>query len=513
MKLFRLLVILLIVFSACQESATTDIDKPLEINPVYNSDISKINDTKYIENISISENTPKVTLNPNDILIDLIDTNLDLDRHDEQILIVKNNSVNGSSVRVLVADFDYIMNSYSVSWESETGSDNIRSFSISLTDITGDHNLEIVCSGTDLDGKETLNIYRRTPSQGGIILHFSEIINLIIDGNIEIKEEKRTQAYQTGISGGVSFPIIVTTRDPESDNILDLTQETYFWRNQEALYQLISVDKIPGDEIENIKLRELYRNDKDYFKSFLNGPWMLATSDNSLSYNNPVVFFDPEKGQIVFSDNDFQEIYIWKTSSKTLSNTLLITCKNDLVPFLDVTLSVRILDLNNISLHFRDNSIRNNRNTENQVWTGSYFKLNSSIQRDLIRDFRSSSADTDVPVLSGHYRSDTGDEIFFNTPDYTLKTENNILNGGFYLFDNGLKIAEFRILDKNNLVENTLSYKYDYFEETNGTEIIRTIILIPGNLTITGFVPTGENFIRFLQTEQIEITETTEQTQ
>ena len=98
MKLFRLLVILLIVFSACQESATTDIDKPLEINPVYNSDISKINDTKYIENISISENTPKVTLNPNDILIDLIDTNLDLDRHDEQILIVKNNSVNGSSV-------------------------------------------------------------------------------------------------------------------------------------------------------------------------------------------------------------------------------------------------------------------------------------------------------------------------------------------------------------------------------------------------------------------------------
>ena len=497
--------------TGCQQTSTTEAIKPLEINPVYNSNISKNEVTKSIVNTSTdSEMVPKVTLNPNDILIDLIDTNLDLDSHDEQILIVKDKSVTGSSLRILVADFDYIMNSYSISWESETSSNNIRSFSINLTDITGDHNLEIVCSGTDLDGKETLNIYRRTHSPGGLVLHFSEILNLKIDGNIEIKEGKRTQAYQTGISGGVSFPIIVTTTDPDSDNILDLTQKTYFWRNQEALYQLISEDKIPGEEIENIRLRELYRKDRDYFRTFLKGPWMLSASDTSLSYNNPFVFFDPENAQIVFSDSDFQEIYIWKTSSKTLSNTLLITCRNELVPFLDVTLSVRILDLNNISLHFRDNSVRNNRNTENQVWTGSYFKLSTDIQRDLIRNFRSNSAESNIPSLSGYYRSDTGDEIFFDTPNYTLKSGDETINGGFYLFDNGLKIAEFRILNENNLVQQTISYKYDYFEEINETEIIRTIILIPGNLTITGFIPTGEHFIRFLQIEQIEITEKSE---
>ncbi|MCK5197363.1 MAG: pallilysin-related adhesin, partial [Spirochaetales bacterium] len=242
MKHFLLIIAFFILLTGCQQTSTTDIGKPIEVNPVYNNNISKNEVKESIVNIPESESDPKVTLNPNDMLIDLIDTNLDLDSHDEQILIVKDNSVNGSPVRVLVADFDYIMNSYSVSWKAETGSDNIRSFSISLTDITGDHNLEIVCSGTDLDGKETLNIYRRTPSQGGLILHFSEIINLKIEGNIEVKEEQRTQAYQTGISGGVSFPIIVTTTDPDSDNILDLTQSTYFWRNQEASYKLISVD-------------------------------------------------------------------------------------------------------------------------------------------------------------------------------------------------------------------------------------------------------------------------------
>ncbi len=510
MKHFLIFLILLLVLTGCRQDSPKDITKPVEINPVYNTNITQNEVTKNTVNTTDNENIPKVTVNPDYFLIDLIDTNLDLDTDDEQILIVKDNSFTGSPVKVLVADFDYIMNSYSISWEAETSCDNSRSFLLTLTDITGDHNLEIVCSGTDLDGKETLNIYRRTHSRGGLLLNFSEIIKLKVDGNIEIKEEKRTQAYQSGISGGISFPIIVTKTDPLSDNILDLIQKTYFWRNQDALYKLISEEKIPGDEIENIKLRELYRSGREYFKSFLNGPWMLSSSDSSLAYNKPFVFFDPENEQIVFSDNDFQEIYIWKTSSKTLSNTLQITCTNDLVPFLDVSLSVRILDLNNISIRFKDNSVHNNRNTESQVWTGSYFKLSLDTQRDLIRDFRSNSSESIIPLLSGYYRSDTGDEIFFDTPDYTLKTGKNTINGGFYLFDNGIKIAEFMILNENNLVKQTLSYKYDYFEEINETEIIRTIILIPGDLTITGFIPNGEHFVRFLQIEQIEPIETNE---
>ena len=60
------------------------------------------------------------------------------------------------------------------------------------------------------------------------------------------------------------------------------------------------------------------------------------------------------------------------------------------------------------------------------------------------------------------------------------------------------------MLDNNNLVENILTYKYDYFEEINEIEIIRTIILIPGELTIKGFIPSGEQFTRFIQIEQIE---------
>ncbi len=501
---------LFIVFTSCNKIEQTETINPQEIIPVYKGNNSS-ND-KELLNITIDKETKvsKVTLDPDDFLIDLIDTNLDLDSNDEQILIVKNNISNNSHVRVLVADFDNIINSYFVSWEGITGSDNIRSLSVSLKDITGDHNLEIVCTGTDLDGKETINIFRRTPSQDRIVIHFSEILNLSVDGNIEIKEEQRSQAYQTGISNGISFPITVTTTDKTSENILDMIRETYFWRNQEDIYKLISVDKIPGDDIENSKLRDLYRGDRNYFKSFLNGPWMLSNSENNLSYNNPIVYFDPDNNQIVFSNHDFQEIYLWETSSKTLSNTLQITCENDLVPFLDVSLSVRILDINTIGLKFRDNSIRNSKSSENQIWTGNYFKLNTEVQKDLIGEYRSISNNSDIPVLSGYYRSDTGDEFSFNSPKFSLKSGDQTYNGGFYLFNNGLKIAEFKMLDENNLVKDILTYKYDYFEEKNDTEIIRTIILIPGELTIKGFIPSGEQFIRYIQIEQIERKESEE---
>lgn len=508
-----LLLFTLILMASCKNDLKNNVVKPLEINPVYNGKVSDNETLNSIVHYFDEEKKPKVTLNPNDILIDLIDTNLDLDSHDEQILIVKNNSSSDSLVRIIVADFDDIINSYSVTWEGTTGSNNIRSLLITLKDITGDHNLEIVCSGTDLDGKETLNIYRRTPSQGRIILHYSEILNLIVDGNIEIKEENRSQAYQTGISDGLSFPVIVTTTDKDSDNLLDLIEETYFWRNQESKYKLISIDKIPGDQIESTKLRELFRSDRNYFKSFLNGPWMFSGSDNSLSYNNPIVYFDTDKDKVVFSNNDFLEIYLWESSSKTLSNTLQINCKNELVSFLDVSISVKVLDLNNISLKFKDNSIRNNRNSENQVWTGNYFKLNEDIQRNLIGEFRSISKESEIPFLYGYYRSDTGDEISFNSPNFTLKTDDSDLHGGYYLFDNGLKIAEFKILDKNNLVQDVITYKYDYFEEVNEIEIIRTIILIPGSLTIKGFVPSGEHFVRYIQIEQKERTEISDENQ
>jgi len=501
---FSLLIFSVFLVFACNTPETHKSSRPLEINPIFNKQNANADFEKKIESVKHTENKPKITIDSNQTLIKVIDTNLDLDTHEEQILIVKNNTSVDSKIRVLVADFDNIIDSYSISWEAETASNNITSFSISLKDVTGDHNLELICSGSDMEGKETLNIYRRTPADGGIKLHFSEILNLTADGSIEIKENHRSQAYQTGISDGISFQVIVTSTDTDSDNILDLKQETYFWQNQESIYKLISVDKLPGKEIADSKLRTLYRSNREYFKNFLAGPWMLANSDNNLSYNNSIVYFDTENEQIIFSNIDFQEIYVWESSSKTLSNTLLIACKNDLVPFLDVSLSVRVLDINNINLRFKDNSTRNSRNTTNQAWTGTYFKLSPKIQRDLIRDYRSTPGDSTIPILSGYYKSDTGAEIFFNTSNFKLMEKGEQITGGFYLVNNGLKIAEFKILDKNKILKKTLVYKYDFFKESNDIEIIRTLILIPGELTIQGFVPSGEQFTRYTQIEQIE---------
>ena len=93
MKHFLIFLILLLVLTGCRQDSQVEITKPVEINPVYNTNITQNEVTKNTVNTTDNENIPKVTVNPDYFLIDLIDTNLDLDTDDEQIIIVKDNSV------------------------------------------------------------------------------------------------------------------------------------------------------------------------------------------------------------------------------------------------------------------------------------------------------------------------------------------------------------------------------------------------------------------------------------
>ncbi len=123
--IFLMLVFFLIL--SCHQSGKNETNKAIEIDPVNNTNISKSENIRDDKNPDIEKLNPKITINPNDSIINIIDTNLDLDSHDEQILIVKNNSVNDSPLRILVADFDDVLDSYSLSWEGVTESNNIPS--------------------------------------------------------------------------------------------------------------------------------------------------------------------------------------------------------------------------------------------------------------------------------------------------------------------------------------------------------------------------------------------------
>ncbi len=447
----------------------------------------------------------KVPMDPGTFLITVVQINLDLDAEDEQIVVYKKSKGDNDPITVAVVDFDTIRNKYVISWEHETDATNVRSFNLSLIDVTGDHNLEIVCSGSDGNSNQTLNIYKRsTQIQEYGLLSFRPILSLKEKGNIEIEEEQRSQAYKTGVSNGKSFPVVAIVNSSSTGKRFDLTKKTYFWRNEEEKYQLINTETIPGKEIENKKLRKLLNGTKHSFETFLSSLWMYSSSEKNNSSAGPIVLFNPALKRITFYNNDIEEVYRWESSTKTLYNTLIINCRNDIVPFLRVTLFIRVVDLNTIKLVYKDDNIRNTKKATNKSWSGKYLKTDQTMENYLFTPPSPDVSDTENIHLTGYYKSGTGEELFFNPPLFELKNLKGDFRGGFYLYNVGVDILQLKYINSEQKVYKIETYKYDFLVKKSSLEIDRSLVLIPGTIDVRGFIPSGKPFKRYEQIEKLE---------
>lgn len=499
----------LLIFSCKNRNSTISIDvSPVNPETVIQEqqttkDNSAPNDT-FSDSID-EQPIPKVSMDPSQFIVTIVQTNLDLDSEDEQIIVYKKSKGDNSPITVAVVDFDTIRNKYVISWEHETDAANVRSFNLSLQDVTGDHNLEIICNGSDGNSNQTMNIFKRSAQVNSYgLLGFKAILSLKENGNLEILEEPRSQAYKTGITNGKSFPVIATINSGDPVKSFDLVRKTYYWRNEEGKYQLINTETIPGQEIEDKKLRSLLTGTKKNFEEFLSSLWILSSSEKNNISSGPIALFDLDARKITFYDNDIQEIYRWESSTKTLYNTLIINCRNDIVPYLKITLYIRLLDLNTISLIYKDDSMRNSKKATNKSWSGKYLKTDQSMENYL---FSSSLPDENIQNnvhLTGYYKSDTGNELFFDPPRFELKTSDGIFHGGFYLYNIGVDILQFKYISNEHKVTKIETFKYDFLINKSDLEIIRTLVLIPGFISVTGFNPSNKTFIRYEQIEQLE---------
>ncbi len=447
----------------------------------------------------------KVPMAPGTFLITVVQTNLDLDTEDEQIVVYKKSKGDNDPIIVAVADYDSIRNKYVISWSHETDATNVRSFNLSLIDVTGDHNLEIVCSGSDGNSNQTLNIYKRSTQTAEYgLLTFKPILSLKEKGNIEIQEEQRSQAYRTGVSNGKSFPVIATVSAANSGKRFDLIRKTYFWRNEENKYQLINTETIPGKEIEDKKLRKLLSGTKTSFEKFLSSLWLYSTAKKNDNAAGPIVLFNPRLKRITFYNNDIEEIYRWESSTKTLYNTLIINCRNDIVPYLRVTLFIRIVDLNTIRLVYKDDNIRNSKKATNKSWSGKYLKTDQTMENYLFAPVYPGGKTSRTIHLTGYYKSGTGNELFFDPPRFELKTSEGNFHGGFYLYNVGTDILQLKFINDEQKVYKIKTYKYDFLVTKNKRDIVRALVLIPGSIDVRGFLPSGKTFQRYEQIEQLE---------
>ena len=428
----------------------------------------------------------------------VINANLDVDEIEEQIVVYKRREDPEDRIRILIADYDLVRNTYVLSWNGETGANNLRTFAVYTTDVTGDHNLEIVCFGMNNSGEQTLDIFRRTAAPTGLELYYERVLRLSSDASIEIDEHERSDAYSTGLTTGASFPVVHYAQNQDSENLLDLYRTVYYWRSDLGEYIEGGVEEIPGREIEAEQLQELFAGEAPRFEGFLSGPWYRTVGTDARA-GREIAFFDHAARSIVFYDGEIQESYRWINSYKTIYRAgpgLWIIADNESISTIRRQLSIAVTGIDSVYITVEGTG----------GWNGPYKRLTAGLQASQIQQ--------PVPMAQlpfsprGLYRNESGFEIFFSPPRFTLREDGEELHGGFTVYDAGGYVLAMKILSENGLVKGERTYAIDFTERREQDRIVRSIGLMPARVTVKGVEPTASRVIRL---EQIEVLESDDQ--
>jgi len=433
---------------------------------------------------------PKAPPDPGEQLLRVINANLDLDANDEQILVVRRKEAPEAPLKIVVIDYDAIRASYARSWESQTDASNLRLFEVSLKDLVGDHNLEIVCRGMNAQGELTLNVFRKAPSPNGLGLYFTDILRVVSDGSIEIEEFERPESYRLGQKNGPSFSVSSFSQDRESKNILDRIRRTYHWQYQQNRYVLTKTEKLPGAVVAERQLQELFRDAAvEPFEEFLAGPWYLSSAKD----REELILFLPGERRIAIYTGQVQEIYSWQASFRSLSNRLLIFGANESIESITKRFSVDVVSLNTI-----DVSIWGSEQWDQS--SGRFLKLTEELQGSLPGAERPRARPVALK-LDGLYQSGAGIRLIFEAPNFTWIDEKRSFSGGYAIFALDHDVLYLQGMDDNGMPGETAAYIMEYTEKKEGEYLYRNLALTPGRIGVQGIRPVSETRLLFEQME------------
>ncbi len=422
---------------------------------------------------------PRIWIDPQYKILQVLNVNLDQDADEEQVIAVKRIDDVGSPVRILVVDADPESGTYYFqSWESDTSATDTRVFSLSAKDIIGDHSLQLVASGMNESGKITLDVFHLLPPSHGKGLLYKAVCQLVAD-EISVEESDRPDSYGTDRKPGSSFPIVAYLRDPDSQNVMDLVRIHYAWSGAEGRYVPGAPEKIPGEEVQQAQLRTLFTSSGEQaFEQFISGSWVQPAKDGFAS----IITFDPVGRRISLSSGNTLEAYIWRESHRTIYNRLLAVGENETVLQIQLirTFSITVNDPNTITV-----TIIGNDSGESP--TVSYTKVTDDIRQKLI-DRPDAQAVLSTLVLSGHYTGAQGLAIDFQAPRLTWTDADGQRTGSYVIFSIGSgTILSTRFPTGIGEPDRISSWLVDYKEKSDPVSTTRTLNLSPVQLTVNGY--------------------------
>ena len=365
----------------------------------------------------------RVPMNDGEIIITIFNANFD-GLMDTQFIAFRNLLEIDSPVYLSYIDYDYDTMSYKRVWTERTAAYSPGTVNLFIMDLLGDRSNSILLSGLNNQGEHTLTIFNMnsTPLSGEAL--FSKIAEIKIDGTIVVRELERSQAYNMGLAQEQSFNISAFGRDPYSENILDQIETVFSFNNQTKFYEEISSTRIPGAQVEQRQVRELLGNLRA-FENFISGLWHFITADGSIN-RNQYVYFDTATREIIFSDEETQQVFRWQNSSVTRYG-LYISTQNISISTLRRAVDIELESLESIRIRvFEDLHLRPQL-PASTIWDGSYIKASppeNQVQNIGIMD---------NAFITASYDSTFGRMQFFPDGNVNLTT-NGTLRQGTYTF-------------------------------------------------------------------------------
>lgn len=441
-----------------------------------------------------------IKINPEfETLVAVYDANLDADSIEEQIIAVNEKDNPDANISIKVIKFKKVLNRNAFVWDAQTKSANITDFQINVYDITGDGRNEIICEGVAANGSFAYDIFKVV--RGSAYLSYRNIFSITTKGTMDIQEFQRSEAYHSGLSFNESFKIVVTEPDERGGNEYDLKETTYNWRAESGSYKAANTRRIAGEKIEDAELRKVLVAGGDKLKEFLENGWRKRNSDI-------IMFIDSSQKTISFFKSDSIVTFTWKnfshSSSYAINKIKLNKSFNNLIKNLLVNFEIRIKSLNELVLTIEDRQDRSESSVINE-YSGTYEKLNPNIELSYITDLRTPPL-VEMPILTGFYTSDTGIDITFEPPFFTMVDKNieKNRNGGFAVYNVGYNVLDLSFFSIGNKIIAKETYNFEYKEEQRLGEIIRTLYLKPGTVGVYNFQLDDTVTLKFEQIELID---------
>jgi len=387
----------------------------------------------------------RISLKENEAVVAVLTRDFNNDSYEEQVIAYRKLQDIDSPIHITYADYDEQLQRHHRTWNAPTAATKPGTLILYSEDLIGDGGICVLVSGMNGAGEQTLTVFRKINSREE---PFTKIAEFLIEGSIAVEEA------ETGRKGR-SLSIATYGRDYSSSNIMDQTEITYTFNQANGLYEQSRVVKIPGNQIEQRRVRELLNGEPSRFEGFIDGLWYQGDG-TARKY----VYFNTAARELIFYDNNSQEVFTWLNSTPTRYG-LHINSSNVALDKLRRTINVELGSLESIRLRvFQDAYLKSGPNV---IWDGSYQRLPAAET--------AGESGKKPNALEGKYSGIDGTIVFNQNGSYRLDPLSGpselSRQGQFVLFVmGGEQLLELRAADPKNGGTIKETFKISQNEET-----------------------------------------------